>query len=161
MVLMNRQGIVAGLLGVVVLILVVGAVLYKTKDNRVKLEGEILKVRSHQPDGERTIALVDLRLRNASSDSFVVQDVEVFVDDTAGVLFAESDIRRALPYYPTLGEKHTPGILRRDRIASNATSDRSIAFSVPMVDERFNGRKGLRIVIHDVDGGRAELVEKR
>ena len=165
MVLMNRQSLVAGVLGLVVLAIVVAAVLYKTKDNRVRVEGQILKVRSHQPDNERTIALVDFRLHNASADSLVVQEIEVFLDEQSAsspaVLFAESDIRRSLPYYPTLGEKHTPGLLRRDRIASGESTDRSIGFSVPVTDDRFSQRKGLRIVIHDVDGAKAEIVEKR
>ena len=162
---MNRQSLVAGVLGLVVVAIAVAAVLYKTKDNRVQVEGQILKVRSHQPDTERTIALVDFRLHNTSAISLVVQEVEVFVDEenasTPAVLFAEGDLRRTLPYYPTLGEKHTPGLLRRDRIASGESIDRSIGFSVPVTDERFSQRKALRIVIHDVDGAKAEIVEKR
>ena len=165
MVLMNRQSLVAGALGIVVLAVAVVAVLYKTKDNRVRVEGQILKVRSHQPDSERTIALVDFRLHNASADSLVVQEVEVFLDEqsasTPAVLFAESDLRRTLPYYPTLGEKHTSGLLRRDRIPSGESTDRSLGFSVPLTDDRFSQRKAVRIVIHDVDGATAEIIEKR
>ena len=165
MVLMNRQSLVAAMLGIVVMTIAVAAVLYKNKDSRIRVEGQILKVRSHQADSERTIALVDFRFRNASADLLMVEDVEVFLDEesasTPAVLFAESDIRRTLPYYPTLGEKHTPGLLRRDRIASGESTDRSLAFSVPVTDDRFGRRKALRIVIHDVDGAQTEIVEKR
>ncbi|HYO80460.1 MAG TPA: hypothetical protein VES20_03595 [Bryobacteraceae bacterium] len=162
--LMNRQSLVAAALALVAVVAVVAAILYKTKDNRVNLEGQILKVRSHQISPEQTIVLIDMRLRNASAQSLVVRDVEVFVDadePVPGVLFAESDIRRTLSYYPALGSRETPGLLRRDRIASGESTDRSLAISVPMTDEQLARRRAVRVVVQDVDGGSAVLVEKR
>jgi hypothetical protein len=132
----------------------------------VELTGEVLKVRTHQMDPEHTIALLDLRIHNPSTQQFVVREVEVFVEEPDGKstpadLFAETDIKRVLAYYPMLGEKFTPGLLRRDQIGSGETTDRSIAVSAPMTDGRLAERKGFRIVVHDVDGPVTEIREKR
>jgi hypothetical protein len=163
---MSRHSLI---IGVVALLIVAGAVtsiLVSTRKNRVELHGDVLKVRTHQMDPEHTIALIDLRISNPSTQQFVVSEVEVFVDESGGKstptdLFAETDIKRVIAYYPMLGEKFTPGLLRRDKIGSGESTDRSIAVSAPMTDERLGGRAAFRIVVHDVDGETTEIREKR
>jgi hypothetical protein len=96
----------------------------------------------------------------------VVSEVEVFVEEkdgkrTATDIFAETDIKRVVDYYKTLGTKENPGLLRKDRINSGTSTDRTIAVSAPMTDERFNERKALRLIVHDVDRKQTELVEIR
>jgi hypothetical protein len=163
---MNRQSLIIGGIALLIVAAAVSTILITTRKNRVELTGEVLKVRTHQMDPEHTIALIDMRVRNPSTQQFVVRDVEVFVDEPDGKstptdLFAESDIKRVLAYYPMLGEKYTPGLLRRDAIASGETTDRSIAVSAPMRDIRLADRNRFRIVIHDVDGAVTEIVENR
>jgi hypothetical protein len=163
---MNRQSVIIGGIALLIVALGVSSILISTRKNRVELTGEILKVRTHQMDPEHTIALIDLRVNNPSTQQFVVRELEVFVEEPDGKsapadLFAESDIRRVLDYYPMLGEKFTPGLLRRDRINPGETTDRSFAVSAPMTDERLAGRKGFRLVVHDVDGAVTEIMEKR
>lgn len=161
---MNRQTLATTMIALLAVVLVVGGILLATRKHRVELTGEILKVRSHQMDPEHTIALIDLRVENPSTQQFVVQEVAVFVDEPDGNsasadVFAESDIQRVIDYYPTLGKKYSPGLLRRDQINPGQTSDRSIAISAPMTDERLAQRKALRIVIHDVDGATTRITE--
>jgi hypothetical protein len=163
---MNRQTLIIGGIALLIVAAAVSTILITTRKNRVELTGEVLKVRTHQMDPEHTIALLDLRIKNPSTQRFVVRQVEVFVEEPDGKstptdLFAESDIKRVIAYYPMLGDKYTPGLLRRDRIASGETTDRSIAVSVPMTDARLGARKGFRVVVHDVDGPVTEIREKR
>jgi hypothetical protein len=163
---MNRQSMVAALIALVLVAAAVGTILYSTRENRVRLEGEVLKVRSHQMDSEHTIALIDVRLKNPSTQQFVVREIEVFVEEpdgksTASTLFAEGDARRVIDYYKQLGKKHTPGLLRKDMLGSGETTDRSFAISAPMPDERLAQRKAIRIVIRDVDGATTEILERR
>jgi hypothetical protein len=163
---MNRQSLVIG--GIALLIVAAGvtSILVSTRKNRVELRGEVLKVRTHQMDPEHTIALIDLRITNPSTQQFVVSEVEVFVEEPGGRstptdLFAETDIKRVIAYYPMLGEKFTPGLLRRDKINSGESTDRSTAVSAPMTDARLGERTAFRIVVHDVDGATTEIREKR
>jgi hypothetical protein len=163
---MNRQAMVTGGIALLIVAAVVSGILLSTRHNRLELTGEVLKVRSHQVDPEHTIVLVDMRVTNPSAQQFVVRDVEAFIEESDGKstpaeLFAEADIQRALGYYRVLGQKYNPGLLRKDKINSGESTDRSIAFSAPMTDNRFASRKAIRIVVHDVDRKSTELREKR
>jgi hypothetical protein len=163
---MNKQTIAAVVIGLGIVAAIVSGILLSTRQNRVELKGEILKVRSHQIDPEHTLALLDIRVQNPSTQQFVVREVEIFVDEPDGKstpvdVFAEGDIQRVIDYYPTIGKKYSPGLLRRDKINSGESLDRSMAISAPMTDERLQKRKALRVVVHDVDGAKAEIVERR
>lgn len=163
---MNKQSIVIGAIALALVAAVVSSILLTTRKNRVELSGEILKVRTHQIDPEHTIVLIDARIHNPSTQQFVVREVEVSVEDsdgkrTAADVFAETDIKRVVDYYKTLGTKDNPGLLRKDKINTGTSTDRTIAVSAPMTDERFSRRRALRLVVHDVDGKQTEIVETR
>ena len=163
---MNKQSVVVGAIALVIVAIAVSSVLITTRKNKIELTGEILKVRTHQIDSEHTVVLADTRIHNPSTQQFVVREVEVVVEEkdgkrTPAEIFAETDIRRVVDYYKTLGTKENPGLLRRDKINSGETVDKTIAFSAPMTDERFGQRKAVRIVVHDVDRKQTELVETR
>ena len=163
---MNKQSVLIGAIALAIVAIAVSSILVTTRKNRVELTGEILKVRTHQMDPEHTIVLADTRIHNPSTQQFVVREVEVFIEEpdgkrTAAEIFAEADIRRVVDYSKALGTKDNPGLLRRDKINSGATDDKTIAFSAPMTDERFGRRKALRIVVHDIDRKQTEIVETR
>jgi hypothetical protein len=163
---MSKQALVTGGVALLIVAAAISAILFSTRKNRVELNGEVLRVRSHQMDTEHTIVLVDLRVTNPSTQQFVVREVEVFIEEPDGKstpadMFAESDIQRVIDYYPVLGRKDNPGLLRMDKVSSGETTDRTIAFSAPMTDERFSKRKGFRIVVHDVDRAATEIREQR
>jgi hypothetical protein len=150
---MSTRTLVAAVAGIAVVAAVLSWILLSTRKNR-------------QLDPEHTVALIDFRVRNPSTQQFMVREVEVFIDEKDGKstpadVFSETDIRRVIDYYTTLGKKYSPGLLRRDRINSGESTDRSTAVNAPMTDERFAARKALRIVVHDSDGARTEIVEKR
>lgn len=154
--------------GIALLIVVaaVSGILLSTRKNRLELNGDVLKVRSYQMDPEHTIVLVDMRVANPSTQQFVVREVEAFIEEAEGKstpadIFAEPDIQRILAYYPVLGEKFNRGLLRQDKINPGETTDRCIAFSAPMTDERFAARMAVKFVVHDVDRKSTEIREKR
>lgn len=163
---MNKQSVLVGAIALVVVAVAVSTVLLTTRKNRVELSGEVLKVRTHQIDAEHTVVLIDARVHNPSTQQFVVREVEVFVEEPDGKstpteMYSEIDIRRVVDYYKLLGTKDNPGLLRRDKINSGSTTDRTIAVSAPMTDDRFGKRKGLRIVVHDLDRKTTEIRETR
>ena len=163
---MNKHSILIGAIALALVAAAVSSILLTTRKNRVELTGEVLKVRTHQIDPEHTIVLIDARIHNPSTQQFVVREVEVFVDEkdgrkTATDIFAETDIKRVVDYYKTLGTKDNPGLLRKDKINSGTSTDRTIAVSAPMTDQRFSERKALRLIVHDVDGKQTEIVETR
>jgi len=162
----RNQQVAVGLVAVLVVGALIGGILLNTRKNRVQLDGEVLKVRSHQMDGQHTLALVDVRLKNPSTQQFMVRDIEVYVDDAQGKslqadVFSEIDAQRVITYYPMLGKKYNQGLVRRDRIGSGQTVDRTVAISAPMTDDRLGERKRIRFVIHDADGPTVEVAEKR
>ena len=87
------------------------------------------------------------------------------VDDPDGAstqadLFAESDVQRMLDYYPMLGAKYNPGLLRKIKSAS-AICRPDHRGQHSDTDERLGQRKRLRIMLHDADGPVIEIDEKR
>jgi hypothetical protein len=163
---MNKQAVVAGVIALALVGAVVGGILYSTRKNTVAVTAEILKVRSHQIDPSNTIAVLDFRVTNPSTQQFVVNEVEVLLDmkdgkSIAGDVFSEIDARRMLEYYKVLGPKHNQTLVRREKINSGQSIDRMIAVRFDATDAGVQDRKALRLVIHDVDGPKSEIVELR
>src|SRR3712207_3007821 len=104
---MRSQSVLISSISLLIVAAAVTGILVSTRKNRVELHGEILKVRSHQMDPEHTIALVDLRVTNPSTQQFMVKEVEAFIigpdgKSTPADIFAESDIKRVIAFYPML-----------------------------------------------------------
>lgn len=163
---MNRQTIAIGAIAVLAVAAVVGVIVLRGRANRANLTGEVLKVRSYQMDPEHTIVLIDARVRNPSPQEFIVREIEVFIEEADGAakaaeVFAESDIQRVIDYYPTLGKKDNRGLRRRDKLNPGDVTDRTIAVSAPMTDQRLGTRRNLRIVVHEIEGAKAEFTERR
>ena len=158
---MNRQSVVAGVIALLVVIAVVSGILYSTRKNRVELSGEVLRVRTHTIDAENTVVFADIRVTNPSTQQFVVQDVQVFLDGTEGDTFSETDAQRLFTYYPVLGKKYNSNLTIRQKINPGESIDRMVSVRFPGGEDGIKNRKALRIVIHDVDGMKTEIIEKR
>ena len=163
---MTKQGLIAGAIAVVAVVAVVSTILVSTRKNHLELKGEILKVRSHQLDTEHTLALIDVRLQNPSTQQFLVKEVEVYVTDPRGKqvqaeLFSEPDSQRFVDYYPVLGKKYNQGLIQRDKINPAQTVDRTVSVSAPLPDAQFELRKNIRIRVHDADGTTVEVSEHK
>jgi hypothetical protein len=155
---MNKPAILIGLLIVGAL---VGSVLFSTRHNRLELEGTILKVRSYQIDPRQTVAVLDIRFHNPSTQPFAVRSVEVECDGKSGGVFTEEEARRLFQYYPVLGEKYNQTLLPRDAVAPGKDLDRMLAVRFDTSDEEFQKRKSLRITVLETDRAKRVIEEKR
>lgn len=163
---MSKQTAVVALIAVLVVGGVIGGILFSTRHNKVQLTGSFLQVRAHAVDADNTIVFADIRVINPSTQQFMVQDVAVFLDPASGDrvqgdTFAEADAKRMFEYYPVLGKKYNPNLMIRQRINAGESIDRMISVRFPGTEEAFRQRKGLRIVVTDVDGAKTEIVEKK
>jgi hypothetical protein len=161
---MNKQVVIVALIAVSVVGAIVGAILFSTRHNKVEVTADILKVRSHQIDAGSTIVVVDFRVHNPSTQQFLVRDVDVFLDTgdgkaIPGDIFSEMDATSMFEYYKVLGPKHNTTLIRRERLDSGQSVDRMIAARFDASDEAVQGRKAIRLIIHDADGPKSEIVE--
>jgi hypothetical protein len=159
---LNKQTIIAGVIGLGVVAAIIGSGLFATRKNHLELTGQILKVRSFQIAEDSTVAVLDFRITNPSTQTFQVKEVEVHLvtDDgktlDAGV-FTEVDAGRVFDYYKVLGAKYNPSLIIKEKIQPNETKDRMIAVKFDAPDSVIQKRKALRIVVTDADGVQTEI----
>ncbi len=163
---MNKQAVIIGVIALAVVSAFVGSILFSTRHNKVEVSADILKVRSHQIEPTSTIVAGDFRVNNPSTQQFIVREVEIFLDTSdgksiAGDIFPEIDAQRMFDYYKVLGPKHNTTLIRRERLDSGQSVDRMIAARFDASDETVQGRKAIRLIIHDVDGPKSEVTEVR
>lgn len=162
---MDKQKAVIAFIALLVVGGFVGGILFSTRHNKVELTGSVLKVRTHSVSEDDTLVFADIRVKNPSTQQFVVQDVDVYVDPASGEriqgdTFTEADAKRMFEYYPVLGKKYNPNLMIRQKINPGETIDRMVSVRFPGTEENFQKRKGLRIVVTDVDGAKTEIIEK-
>ncbi|MDX2180481.1 MAG: hypothetical protein SFV18_12875 [Bryobacteraceae bacterium] len=131
---------------------------------RIKLEGEIQKVRVYGVDEKTTIVVVDFR--STPGSEFMIGDAALEIDTKdgqtlTGVAAAEVDAQRFLEAHPEQGPKYNPSLRNRERLKRGETVDRMLAaqFDVPAAD--VGARKRLRIRVKEVDGPESVIEEKR
>jgi hypothetical protein len=158
---MNRQHLVVGAIAVMIVAVAIGSILVTTRKNRIELTGQMLRVRTHQLDAQNTVVLADIRISNPSTQDFVVQDVEVYLDNLKGDTFSEIDAKRLFEYYPVLGKKYNENLTIRHRIKSGESVDRMLSVGFKATEEQVANRGAIRLVITEADGAKTEIVEKR
>jgi hypothetical protein len=161
----NKQAVVAGSIAVLLVAIAVSSILYSTRHNKVELHGELLRVRTLPIDTGNTVVLADIRITNPSTQQFVVEDVQVLLQPQSGEaipgdIFSETDAQRLFTYYPVLGKKYNPNLMIRQKINPGETIDRMISVRFPGGEEQVQKRKGLRIIVRDIDGVKTEITEK-
>ena len=162
---MSKQTTIAAIIAMFVVAAVIGGILVSTRKNKVELNGSVLRVRSHSVDSENTIVFADIRVSNPSTQQFVVQEVEVFLESAEGErltgdTFSETDAQRIFTFYPVLGKKHNPNLMIRQKVNPGESIDRMISVRFGANEDRVGKRKALRIVVTDVDGAKTEIAEK-
>jgi len=162
---LSRQFAVTFAVGLVVVLLAVGGILYMQRGSRIELKGAILKVRTLAMDENSSLAVVDFRFANPSNFPFVVRNVDVTATGADGKTYqsmpvSEVDAKRLFEYYPVLGQKFNDTLLTRDKIPAQHSEDRMVVarFEVPVA--QLDARKNLVVRIEDVDGPVSELAEK-
>jgi hypothetical protein len=162
----NRSSPIAALIAVLIVGVLIGGGLYWTRNNRLELKGQVLKVRSYSIDQDYTVAVIDFRATNPSTSQFVVKDIDVTLNTSEGkeldgAIFSEIDARRLFDYYKVLGTKFNPTLIAKDKVESGQTVDKMLAVRFTGSDADIQNRKALHIVIHDVDGVTTEIQERR
>lgn len=133
--------------------------------SQARLEVQWLKVRTIATGPDSSLAVFDLRIHNPSRVLFQVREVEAAVVDasgraTDGLVAAETDLDRALSYYPIEGPRHTPVLKFRERIRPGETVDRTVAASFSLPVEALQARRRFEVRIQDADGVVATAEEK-
>ena len=144
----------------------VGFVFYVQRGAHVELKGSVLKVRTLATDEASSLAVVDFRFVNPSNYPFVVQEVNVSIQDKDGKTVegnqvSELDARRLFENYPALGQKFNDSLIMRDKIPGRASMDRMIVSRFEVPESRLDSRRSLKVRILDVDGPEAELKESK
>lgn len=159
---MNKQIRVPALVwwslaGLGVAALLAAAGYWLNRGSQARLEVRWLKVRTIATGPESSLAVFDLRIHNPSRVLFQVKEVEAAVVDSGGarqegLVAAETDLDRALGYYPLAGPRYSPVLKFRERIRGGETVDRTVAasFSVPV--QALESRRRFEVRIQDADG---------
>lgn len=163
--ILSKQFLLTFGIGLVVVLIAVGFILYLQRGAHVELKGAILKVRTMGMEDNSSLAVVDFRFANSSDYPFVVRSVDVTATGVDGQNYSstpvsEVDARRIFEYYPVLGQKYNTTLVTRDRIPGKHSEDRMIVARFELPVTQLDARKNLKIRIEDVDGPVSELVEK-
>jgi hypothetical protein len=162
---MNREVLNFAAIGLAILAVVTGVVLYLNRGAYVELEGSVQNVRVQAMDKERSVVVIDFRFVNSSDYPFVVRTVRVFLDDAdgnrlEGTLVADSEAARLFEYFPLLGEKYNKSLIIRNRVESRESMDHMICALFEAPDSTVELRQRVLIRIEDVDGAVSEIVEE-
>ncbi len=153
-------------IGIAVIAVIIGVVLYMQRGARVGLAGEVLKVRTAPLDDRSSVAVVDFRFANPSYVRFVVRTVTVMMEEPdgnqiAGTTVSEMDAQRLFEGVPLLGQKFNRTLVTEENIPAHSSEDRMVAARFEVPDSRLESRKRLFLRIEDVDGPITEISEKK
>jgi hypothetical protein len=150
--------------GVVVVAIALGVILYGTKGSHLEIKSEIMKIRTGVIDEHNVAAVLDLRLENLSDVPFVVREVTVTAEQPNGEkvdgnIISKSDFKQLLEYNKFLGKQFNEGLSARDKVPPHQKVDRMIAvrFEIPQAD--LEKAKQIRLWIQDMDGAEFETTK--
>jgi hypothetical protein len=160
-----KNGFVAAFaIGIAVIAVAVGAVVFMQRGARVGLVGKILKVRTAPLDENSSIAVLDFRFTNPSKYPFMVRTVSVLLEEKNGNTYqgdvvSEVDAKRLFENLPLLGPKFNDTLLMNDKIPPDSSQDRMVAAHFAAPESRLTARKRFVIRIEEVDGQITEFSE--
>jgi len=163
---MRKELAIPFAIGLAVIVVAVGAILYIQRGAHIELRGAVLKVRTLPLDEHSSLAVVDFRFANPADYPFVVRSCIIEVQDAAGktvegASVPETDVRRIFEYYPVLGQKFNDTLVLKDKIPAHDSQDRMIAARFEIPESELESRKRLLVRIEDVDGPVSEIAENR
>jgi hypothetical protein len=163
---MRKDFLLPVAIGLAVVLIAAGAIVYMQWGAHVEVKGSILKVRTMALDENSSLAVVDFRVTNPADYAFVVRNCTIILDNGGEQMFEgtsvpETDVKRIFDAYPVLGQKFNDSLIMRNKIAPHSTQDRMIAARFETPIEKLDARKRLLVRIEDVDGPVSELVETK
>ena len=150
--------------GVVLVAIALGVIVYGNKGSHLELKGEIIKIRTGAIDEHNSAAVLDFRVQNVSDIPFVVGDVKVFAEPANGekteaIIISKSDFKQLLDFNKFLGKQFNEGLSLRDRVPPHQTIDRMVAVRFEMPHSQLEQSKQIRLWIRDVDGPEFEMAK--
>jgi hypothetical protein len=155
----------AFVIGIAVVAVAVGGILFMQRGARVGLTGNVLKVRTAPMDDNSSVAVLDFRFNNPSDVYFVVRLVTVVLEDrnggrTEGQTISEVDAKRMFELLPLLGQKFNETLIMGEKIPSKSAQDRMVSARFELPEERLTSRRRFMVKIEEIDGAISELSEK-
>ena len=156
--------VLMGIAGVVILGGGVFLMLQATKSNRVGLEGKILKVRTMSAGDGGTLVVADFRVQNTSRVPFVVEDVELILENpsgakAAGRTIAKTQMELVFRSKTLIGGKYNDVLAMQDRVAPGQSMDRTAAARFEVQPGSIDARKSFTLRLTEIDGAVSELFE--
>jgi hypothetical protein len=144
-------------IGLAIVAVVIGFVLFGTRRNHIELRGKILKVRTLSPEPASAIAMIDFRFENPSDYQFIVRTVDISFTakdgkEYEGEVISEPDARTIFLGYPILGPKYNETLRIKAKVAPRTGMDRMVGARFEAPESVLAERKQLRIRVEDVDG---------
>lgn len=132
----------------------------------VRLQGEVLKVRTYQLDPSATLVFADFRITNPTDSAFTVESLEMELvpkegEPLEGGVLTKREIDQVFAYQKLSGPQYNDPLIVRDRIEPGETQDRMAVARFDVPESAIDARGGLQVRIHEIDGQASEIVEKR
>lgn len=136
-----------------------------TADLALKVNGEILKVRTHELSEKNILLMTDFRIRNTSSIDFMLKEAVVYVTmadgkELEGQTVTRTDLDTILQYAPQAGVKFNQVLTFRDRVPAKVSIDRMVGATFACEESDLNKRKSIRLHLIDVEGKEFDLLER-
>lgn len=153
--------LLAGLGVVAVLIFFMFSV---TSGAHLRLEGKILKVRVLELPSKASLVIVDFRATNPSDVPLVVSSVKLRLqpaqgDPVEGQSIARADMHNVFQYEKFLGPEYNDVLASGDKISPHQSGDHMAGARFEMPEAAVNARRGMTVLVEDLDGTVAELSE--
>jgi hypothetical protein len=162
---MSKQFWIYLIAGLAVVGVLIFALLTGTQGAHLRLEGSILKVRVLAlPGSGAALVMVDFRATNPSDVPFVVGGVKLRLqpaqgDMADGMIIAKPDITAVFESQKLLGPKYNDVLSLQDHIKPHQSLDRMAGARFESPEAAVSARRGLTLVIQEVDGTVAEFTE--
>lgn len=153
------------LFGLLLVALVAGIVFWMNMGSQVRLNAEVVRVRTLATSESSALLIAEVRIANPAKVPFVVREVLVTLVDSAGGRavgdpVAQGDLDRVLGYYTAEGPRYNETLKVRSKIAGSGQSDWTVAASFGVAKADLDARRGLEIEIEDVDGVKVKVSGK-
>jgi hypothetical protein len=161
-VLIREEFASAFAIGLIVVAIAVGAVLFMQRGAHMDLTGP-MSVRVLPTSDNDALAMVNLRITNPSDYPFEVRNVTVILETKAGEfpreIVSRSDTERLFSTMPEAGPAH-PTLYTKAIIPPHTTTDYTVAAQFNAPERILHDRKRFVVKIEEIDGKTAEFSEK-
>jgi hypothetical protein len=151
--------------GLSIVAVLVGLVVYANRGSHIRLEGRIQKVRLLATDEKSSVVVVDFRFVNPANYPFVVRHVNVIAEmkdgeKLEGTSVSDIDAKRMFDYYSELGPKYNESLTMRAKVAPRESLDRMVAARFEVPQSKLEQRSRIVVRVEDVDGASSQLAEE-